>query len=198
MLLLQRMEATHGKLFEQDAQCRVIFGDITAAHFFAELLGLSYAPHADTFTMDAGGKTALLPKAKLNAIIADWLRVRAAAAGIPCLANDSPAVLVIAQLKCVCVVEQLDEAEGLHLFLTERLERKAGASLTTSELFDAYREFCHARHAVPFPERRFLQRVTMAIREQFGLSKNHCVRRTDANGDVALKYGWRNLALTGA
>jgi hypothetical protein len=199
MLLLRRLESVHGSLFEIDPQSgRVMFGDVTAAHFFAELLQISYSPHDDTFVTSAtDGISTLLPKSTLHKLIADWLRARAIAAGIPYVSH-SPAALVIAQLKRVCAVKQLDAAEGLHLFAAERLERKALADVTTAELLVDYREFCLTRNCVSFPERRFLQRVTTAIRDKFGLSKNHCVRRTDSNGNVALRYGWRNLSIKGA
>ena len=196
--LLQRVESVHGTLFQMAPKGRVILGDATAARFFTELLKLSYSRNEDCFSITTDGKTELLPKAKLNTIISEWLRARAAEAGIPYPPNDSPVALVVGRLKRECALEQIDEGEGMQLFVTEGLELKTSTSITTSELYTLYREFCQARNAVCFPERQFFKRVTPAIRARLGLSKNHCVKRSNPDGSVALKYGWRNLAVKGA
>jgi hypothetical protein len=197
IFLLKRLESEHGALFQQNEERRIIFGEVTAAHFFAERLGLKYARNDNTFTMIADGKTELIPKSNLHKIISDWLRARAIAAGIP-YPSDAPVNMVLDQLKLLCVVERIDEAEGLQLFLSERLELKPGFSVSSAELFSGYREFCQARGAVCFAERSFHKRATVAIRERLGLCKNHCVQRSHADGSAALKYGFRNLALKGA
>jgi hypothetical protein len=195
---LKRIESEHGQLFQTDGQKQIILGHETAAQFFAELLGLKYSRRDDTFTTTAGGKTELIPKSNLQKIIFDWLRQQTAAAGIKCPSDDVLVARVVERLKKVCAVEQLDESEGLAIFLTDRLELKAGASVSSAELFSSYREFCQARGAVCFAERAFHKRATIAIREQLGICKNHCVPRQNPDGSTALKYGFRNLALKGA
>jgi len=112
--------------------------------------------------------------------------------------TESTVPAIIDHLERLCAVATLDEAEGLQLFLNERLEQRAGASVTTSELLDDYRAFCQSHNAPCYAGRKFLGLVTAAIRDRLGVGKNHCVRRPKPEGGVSLLYGFRNLGLKGA
>ena len=194
---VQRLESQYGRLLEIDPLGRVIIGDLTAAHFFAERLKLSYTRTSDAYTMIADGETTLLPKAQLTKIIGDWLRQQAAAVGIT-YSTDAPVKMVIEKLRHVCAVAQFDAGEGLQLFLVERLERKDGASVTAEELYQKYQIFAQARGAACYSRQIFCQRIAVALREQFGICRSRSVRRPNPdNGGLAFRTGYRGLAIAG-
>lgn len=192
IFLLQRIEAVHGSLFQKEDRGQIYFGIETTARFFAELLGLIYR-RDNTFSMHGKEMTEPIPKSKLANFISQWIEQQAEGVGIPC-PTDARVPAVIDRLKVICATDHVDEAEGLQLYVCERLERKAGVTLTAKELFIDYCAFVQARDAVRYPEQVFLQRIAVALREQFGVCRSHSVRRLNPNGGLSFRTGYRSLA----
>jgi len=197
--LIQRLESIYGPLFEKHEPNQINFGLETAARFIFELLDLKYSTRADIFSIIQESQPGPIPKAKLANFIATWLQNQAALAGYAVRpdASDFPVPAIIERLKQLCLVDYIDEAESVQLFICERLQRKDGASLTSEELFSDYQLFCKARGAVCSSQQIFLQRIAGALREQFGVCRSHSVRRSNPKGGLSFRAGYWGLAFTG-
>ena len=192
-----KVQADHGPIFEINPENRPVFNPVPVAHFFGEALGLKYSRSGNTFTTAVDEKVELLPKSKLHGQIADSLQRLAADRGIP-YNSDAPVDLVIRELKRLCLVEHIDEAEGLVMFLEERVELASGGSVTAQELLAAYQEFAQTRGVDCFPAKVFFKKVAKAIRLKFHVSRSNSIKRQDVNGKEIAKTGYRGIQIVGA
>ena len=193
--MLERLEGQYGGLFQIGPRGREIFSHQTAAHFFAATLGLKYTRQTESFTFcREAGKPMPIEKSNLCETISDWLHQQAEKAAVKFPAGD-PVSDIINALKQICIAVRIDEADGLNIYLREKLEQKAGVSLTTVEVFTDYLAFCEKCGAARYPERTFYKKLSVAIQERFGVCKAHDIQRPKPDGGSTSKYGFHNLAI---
>ena len=191
-----KVQADHGQIFEINPENRPVFNPVPVAHFFGEALGLKYSRSGDTFTAAVDEKVELLPKSKLHGQIADSLRKLAADRGIP-YNSDSPVDLVIRELKRLCLVDHVDEAEGLVMFLDQRVEPKKGVSVTAQELLVDYHQFTQVRSIACFPAQTFYTKVAKAIRLKFRVARARSIMRLGVDGKETARAGYRGIRILG-
>ena len=189
--MLLRHEDESGRLLEVIDQ-RPVLNPTTAARFLIARLGLRYRFQTDGFTMtDAGGKTMSLTKRNLALTIQDWLNQKSDQAGLPPLPETMVEEVLAKIIKAVAIGPE----EGLELFVSRCLSRRAGSSVTMAELLTEYERFSEARGVAQLPARKFYQAVTVSLRNRFGSAKSRDIRRQGAEGRVTDKAGFRNLSL---
>ncbi len=194
--MLKRIADVHGPLFRADETKQVYLCHETVAQFFVELLHLTYSRRDDTFYTSGADAAGPITKSKLTNLIVHWLQQQAEAAHIP-YPPDAPVQALVNRMKQLSAEAQIDEAEGVQMFLYAQLERKSGASVTAEELYDAYQAFINARGAACCSRQIFQQRIAIALRERYGVCRSHSVRRSNLDGSWSFKTGYRGLAFAG-
>lgn len=190
--LLQQLEAEHGKLIQIMPDGHVEVGVATATSFTAKRLGLKYNHITDGFTMAiSGDKPEPVETQKLNELITGWLTMKAVRAGVPLQVDDAVAA-IISELNASCGISA---PEGLKMFVEECVELKAGASVTTRELLDAYRVFCERHGSAAYSGRAFYKQFAEAAAGQFSARKAHDLMRPKHDGGLTARCGYRNLAV---
>jgi hypothetical protein len=193
--LLERLEGQYGQLFQTGPRRRESFSFQTAAQFFAATLRLKYSRRAESFTIcSEAGEPTPVQTSTLTDFISEWLHAKVETAAVRFPAGD-PVTSIITALKDICVIEKTDELNGLLNFLRERLERKAGSSLTTKEMFDHYLAYCKASGAAIYPERAFYKRLAVEMKYLYQACKAHDIKRSNQNGGSTDKYGFHHVAI---
>jgi hypothetical protein len=180
----------------QDA-CSAVMRAGNCPNFFAEALSLAYERNNDQFLMLPAGMSKYFPlaKTKLIASVSIWLQRQAEKNSTP-LPLGNHVKPIIKLIKEICAIEQPDEAEGLKYYLGNRLERRPNYNLTTREILSDYLTYCEANGLAAYPECEFLDKLTKAIRETFGLTKVHNILRPHAeSGKMTARYGFNNLGI---
>jgi len=195
LFLFEHMEALHGKLVQQAGPRKWVLNYMTAAAFLGEALFLAYDKNTDSFLMMPTGKSSPEPMSKiiLYEAVSIWLKDQAVKYPRSFPVGDHVKRIVSGIKECFAI-ERPDERKGLDQYLNERLERRPGSSLTTGELFDDYAAYCQSTGLAAFPQCVFLDKLTKAIREKFGLTKVHNVMRHHGDlGRMTARYGFNGL-----
>lgn len=85
----------------------------------------------------------------------------------------------------------MSEAEGLAEFLRTRLVEKAGANVTSEELWQAYQRFCQEAQCLRYTRHELLEVVPHRIKELYGRTRSHGLKRG------GYRRGYYGLALVG-
>jgi hypothetical protein len=138
--LLERLESQHGPIILRTGPRKQIFNVQTSAHFLAAAIGIIYDRNTNQFFMRPPAEPKLEPliKVKLHNLVSIFFQKRAARCPSPFSIANSQVTAVIAVLKTICAVVRPDEREGLMDYLARRLERRQGANLTSTEIYEDY------------------------------------------------------------
>ena len=84
---------------------------------------------------------------------------------------------ILELVKVLGAEEPRDDREHLVAFLVEAVEPCPGGSVSSEELYRAYRVFCAVRQIAAVSEGRFHPLVAKWLKERFQVHKNHCILR---------------------
>ncbi len=97
---------------------------------------------------------------------------------------------ILSHMKIVAVGEFDEDLDALPRFLDARVERRQGADVTSGDLLLAYNCFCQNERLPALTRHEFFRALPAAMREKFGISSSHDLKREDG-----ARRGYVNVSL---
>jgi hypothetical protein len=163
------------------------------ANWLVEMLAVTYHPELREFRRQVNNITERLSLDALTRLVSEFLqRFSGVSSGsFPISEIRLTRVRQLVRLMKVAARVSPVEPAGLGPYCAARLRPQAAATLTTDEIWLDYASYCKAREWLVYSKGRFLRILPAHIRELFGLTKSHDIKR---NGRP--KRGFRGLAFT--
>ena len=95
---------------------------------------------------------------------------------------DASGDIVLTQRQQDLISGVLSESDSLRTFLSARIQRSPGSNLTSTEIVDAYTQYCRAKAWKPMPEPQVHTPLEKLMLELYSAVKSHCVQRN--GGDL--------------
>lgn len=196
LLLEQFCAFQHGPPDTLNAQGKQVPNYYFWAAFLAEMIGIRYHPRTKKFywRVQAQAPWRPLEPEPVQVMLTACLR---RIAGEFCAhrylhSYTTPAKVkpILAAMRVIAADSDLAVPDSLDHYLALRVERCAGQSLTSQELYADYRAACASTSVSPLPDRAFKHQVRQAIERRFAIGRSHCVTRegTAHRGFLNLRF----------
>lgn len=199
-LLEQFCAFQHGPPVTLNAQGKQVPNYYFWAAFLAELMSIRYHPRTKKFYWR------VQPQAPWRPLEPEPVQVMLTAclrriAGDHCAhgyldSYTTPARLkpFLAAMRTIAADSDLPVPDSLDHYLALRVERCAGQSLTSQELFADYRAACGKTSVAPLPERAFKHQIRQAIERGFAIGRSNCIMREGTAHRGFLNLGFKTAA----
>jgi hypothetical protein len=172
------------------------FDDARLCQLLKSALGLRYNLRAGRFEFRAPGqiKADSISDAQLMALISRTLAQRPDLSP-PSQLRPRRMKRLIVTLRAICADAGDAMVLAMRQFVQTRLVRQAGCDLTSTEVRAAYRAHTRATDGAELSAYEFQRQLPALIKDSFGISTRHDVKRPAANGVTTYRRGYRGIAI---